>query len=120
MTLRGANGELVTIVNSRHSAYGYDQRLEAFGSEGMLYAKNMTPTTVEHYSAAHTEQREPYLNFFLELYAVSYRRELALFVEGVRTGQQLNPTFEDGRAALVLADAALKSARTGQSVKVSL
>lgn len=120
VTLRGSKGELVTIVNSRHSSYGYDQRLEAFGSEGMLYAKNMTPTTVEHYSATHTEQREPYLNFFLELYAVSYRRELALFVESVQTGKQLNPTFEDGRAALVLADAALKSAQTGQTVKVSL
>lgn len=120
VTLRGSKGELVTIVNSRHSSYGYDQRLEAFGSEGMLYAKNLTPTTVEHYSATHTEQREPYLNFFLELYATSYRRELALFVESIRTGEMLNPTFEDGRAALVLANAALQSARTGQTVKVSL
>lgn len=120
ITLRGSKGELVTIVNSRHSSYGYDQRLEAFGSEGMLLAKNVTPTTVEHYSAEHTEQREPYLNFFLELYANSYRRELALFVESIHTNTTLCPTFEDGRAALVLADAALQSARTGQSVKVSL
>ncbi len=120
ITLRGSKGELVTIVNSRHSSYGYDQRLEAFGSEGMLYAKNVAPTTVEHYSAEHTEQREPYLNFFLELYATSYRRELALFVESIHSGAALCPTYEDGRAALVLADAALQSARSGQSVKVSL
>lgn len=120
ITLRGSKGELVTIVNSRHSSYGYDQRLEAFGSEGMLLAKNMTPTTVEHYSADHTEQREAYLNFFLELYAQSYRRELAHFIESIQTNTTLCPTFEDGRAALVLADAALQSARTGQTVKVSL
>ncbi len=120
VTLRGSKGELVTIVNSRHASYGYDQRLEAFGSEGMLVAKNQTPTTVEHYSAEHTEQREPYLNFFLELYAASYRRELALFIESINTGVTLCPTFEDGRAALVLADAALQSARAGQAVKVSL
>lgn len=120
ITLRGANGELVTIVNSRHASYGYDQRLEAFGSDGMLLAKNVTPTTVEHYSAAHTEQRDPYLNFFLELYAASYRRELALFVQSIHEGTQLCPTYDDGRAALILADAALESARTGKAVKVSL
>lgn len=120
ITLRGSKGELVTIVNSRHSSYGYDQRLEAFGSGGMLLAKNQTPTTVEHYSAEHTEQREPYLNFFLELYAASYRRELALFVESIARDTVLCPTFEDGRAALVLADAALQSARTGRAVSVSL
>ncbi len=120
VTLRGSQGELVTIVNSRHSSYGYDQRLEAFGSEGMLLAKNVTPTTVEHYSAEHTEQREPYLNFFLELYAASYRRELEFFIEAVRTGDMQSPGFEDGRAALILANAANESARTGKSVKVSL
>ena len=43
ITLRGRNGELVTITNSRHSSYGYDQRLEAFGSEGMLNASNIGP-----------------------------------------------------------------------------
>ncbi len=120
ITMRGSRGELVTIVNSRHSSFGYDQRLEAFGSEGMLLAKNVSPTTVEHYSAEHTEQREPYLNFFLELYAASYRRELALFVESIHSGQALCPTYEDGRAALVLANAALQSARSGQTVKVAL
>lgn len=120
ISLRGSRGELVTIVNSRHAAYGYDQRLEAFGSEGMLLAKNVTPTTVEHYSAAHTEQRDPYLNFFLELYALSYRRELSLFVQGIHEDKQLCPSYEDGRAALILADAALESARSGRTVAVSL
>lgn len=120
VTMKGANNELVTIINSRRANYGYDQRLEAFGSEGMLIASNVTPTTVQHFNASHAEQRESYIDNFLELYAVSYRRELALFVEGVRTGKQLTPTFDDGRAALILADAAHESAHTGKSVKVDV
>ena len=52
INLRGRGGELITITNSRHSAYGHDQRLEAFGSEGLLTAGNMTPTTVRKFSAA--------------------------------------------------------------------
>jgi myo-inositol 2-dehydrogenase/D-chiro-inositol 1-dehydrogenase len=118
VTLRGDNNELITIVNSRHSSYGYDQRLEAFGSEGMLYAQNIAETTVAQYGKTAVEARKPYLEFFLDRYAVSYRRELALFLDGIRSGTQINPNFEDGRAALVLADAALESARTGKTIDV--
>ncbi|MEG1392199.1 MAG: Gfo/Idh/MocA family oxidoreductase, partial [Aurantimicrobium sp.] len=118
VTLRGENNELVNIINSRHSSYGYDQRLEAFGSDGMLYAQNVGPTTVQKYSAIESEARKPYLDFFLERYAVAYRRELAVFLDGIREGKTTNPTFEDGRAALVLADAAIESARTGKTVDV--
>ena len=118
VTLRGDNNELITIVNSRHSSYGYDQRLEAFGSEGMLYAQNIAETTVAKYGKTAVEARKPYLELFLDRYAVSYRRELGLFLDGIRSGHQINPNFEDGRAALVLADAALESARTGKTVDV--
>ncbi len=118
VTLRGDNNELINIINSRHSSYGYDQRLEAFGSDGMLYAQNVAETTVAKFGKAAVEARKPYLEFFLDRYAVSYRRELGLFLEGIRTGKQINPNFEDGRAALVLADAALESARTGKTVDV--
>lgn len=118
VTLRGANNELINIINSRHSSYGYDQRLEAFGSEGMLYAHNVGPNTVAKYSASEVEARVPYLDFFLERYSVAYRRELAVFLVDIRTNTTTNPTFEDGRAALVLADAAVESARTGKTVDV--
>jgi myo-inositol 2-dehydrogenase/D-chiro-inositol 1-dehydrogenase len=118
VTMRGRNGEIIVIVNSRHSAYGYDQRLEAFGDEGMLFADNLTNTSVKRYSGSSTEAAEPYIDNFLVRYAVSYRRELALFLEGIRTGNMVNPTFDDGRAALILADAATESARTGKTVSV--
>ena len=116
--MRGSNDELITIINSRHAAYGYDQRLEAFGTEGMLIASNMAKTTVRSYTKNHTEQRDPYMEFFLERYAISYRRELALFVESVQTGKQLNPSYKDGREALFLAEAALESAKTGKTINL--
>jgi myo-inositol 2-dehydrogenase/D-chiro-inositol 1-dehydrogenase len=92
--------------------------LEAFGDEGMLFADNLTNTSVKRYSGSSTEAAEHYIDNFLVRYAVSYRRELALFLEGIRTGNRVNPTFDDGRAALILADAATESARTGKTVSV--
>ena len=114
--LRSKDGKLVSVINSRHSSYGYDQRIEAFGSKGMLKIDNIADTTVRSYTSDHTEQRDPYMNFFLERYAASYRKELALFIESINTGKQLNPTYEDGCQALIIADAATESAKTGKVV----
>lgn len=118
VTLRGANNELINIINSRHASYGYDQRLEAFGSKGMLYAQNVGETTVQKYGGDVVEARSPYSEFFLERYAISYRRELDLLFSSIREGSLRNPSFEDGRAALILANAALESAQTGKVVDV--
>jgi myo-inositol 2-dehydrogenase/D-chiro-inositol 1-dehydrogenase len=118
VTLRGSRGELITITNSRHCAYGYDQRLEAFGSEGMLEAKNIAATTVRKYGASGTAEGEAFMPFFLERYAQAYKAELDAFAMAIRSGTPCSPSFEDGVAALVLADAALESARTGKTVKL--
>jgi myo-inositol 2-dehydrogenase/D-chiro-inositol 1-dehydrogenase len=118
VVMRGSNNELITIINSRHASFGYDQRIEAFGSLGMLTASNQLPTTVRAYSATQTEVADPYQNFFLERYATAYRQELADFVTGIQTGKLTNPSYEDGRQALILADAALESAKTGKSVSL--
>lgn len=120
VTLRGSRDELISITNSRHAAYGYDQRLEAFGSKGALLATNVSPTTVKLYNGQTVEGRNPYLEHFLERYSYSYSRELSLFVEGIKTGKNFNPTFEDGRAALILANAATESAKTGKAIRVNL
>ena len=120
VVLKGANNEIVTIINSRHSAYGYDQRIEVFGDKGMLQIKNLTDTTVELFSKDASSAGEPYMDFFLERYAAAYRNELSLFIQGIAEGKNLGSTYDDGRAALILADAAHESARTGKSVKVSL
>ncbi|WP_105567289.1 inositol 2-dehydrogenase [Microbacterium halophytorum] len=118
VTLRGASGELVTITNSRHSAYGYDQRIEAFGDAGMLQVGNVGPTVVRSYGASSVEAQGPYHNFFLERYSDAYRLELVAFAAAIRGDEQTNPGFEDGRAALILADAAARSAAEGVSVEI--
>jgi len=119
VVLAGAGGEQVTITNSRHSAYGYDQRLEAFGSDGMLSAENFRPTSVRSYSSSGTGQADAYEPFFLERYAAAYRAELEQFLACIREGTAASPGIDDGVAALELAEAAAESAATGRTVAVS-
>lgn len=120
VVMKGANNEIVTIINSRHAAFGYDQRAEVFGDKGMLQISNLTESTVKSFTKESTTAGEPFMDFFLERYATSYRNELKLFVEGIKEGKVLGSTYDDGRAALILADAAHESARSGKSVKVNL
>ena len=119
VVLRGARGTLCSITNSRRCAFGYDQRLEAFGELGMLAAANQLPTSVRFSGATRTEVAPPYHNFFLDRYTPAYRAEMDHFVTAIETGSVPSPGFSDGRAALVLADAANESLRTGTTVKVS-
>ncbi|MDR6989165.1 myo-inositol 2-dehydrogenase/D-chiro-inositol 1-dehydrogenase [Paenarthrobacter nitroguajacolicus] len=120
VTLRGSKDELITIFNSRHSAFGYDQRIEAFGSAGLLHVSNKNDNLVRHWGARSVEGIAPYQNFFLERYAEAYRLEVAEFLRAVRGLPYRNSGFEDGRAALILANAAEESARSGTSIAVDL
>jgi myo-inositol 2-dehydrogenase / D-chiro-inositol 1-dehydrogenase len=119
ITMRAKSGALCTIVNSRSCAYGYDQRLEAFGDLGALDAGNMTATTVRASNARETEAAGPVLNFFLERYMPAYKAEFAEFVSAITEGREPSVGFADGRAALVLAEAAIESVATGRAVRVS-
>ncbi len=120
VTLRGSNEEIVTIVNSRHASFGYDQRIEVFGSKGMIQTSNITNSTVKLSNNVETNSGEQFIVNFLDRYAISYRQELKLFLKGISEGKQYNSTYDDGRAALMLADAALESAKSGKSVKINL
>jgi len=120
VALRSASDQLVLISNSRHAAHGFDQRMEALGDKGMVKVDNVTDTEVRVYTSERVEAKEPYQNFFLERYLDSYRLELAEFVKLLRGEDAHCPTFDDGRMALVLADAATESAKSGQTVSVSL
>jgi myo-inositol 2-dehydrogenase/D-chiro-inositol 1-dehydrogenase len=120
ITLRSASGALVSITNSRHSAIGYDQRIEAFGALGSLQVSNALTSLVSLSTALAVESKPPYQDFFLERYAVAYAVELEEFIKLVRGEPSISPTFEDGRAALLLADAAQRSAVEGISVPVDL
>jgi myo-inositol 2-dehydrogenase/D-chiro-inositol 1-dehydrogenase len=118
VVLRGADGALCHITNSRRCAFGYDQRIEAFGELGMLTAENLRPTGVCFAGGDATEVADPYLNFYLDRYIPAYRAELHHFIKAVETGTQPEPGFADGRAALALADAAGESLRSGRVVRV--
>ena len=116
--LKTASGRMAHINNSRRASYGYDQRVEVHGSAGRLLAGNRTPTTVELADANAVAADKP-LHFFLERYADAYRIELNAFLDAVANGTKMPVGAEDGRQALVLADAALESLRTGRPVKVA-
>ncbi len=120
VTLVGAGGQSVTITNSRHCAAGYDQRLEATGPLGTLSVGNVTDTLVRSSNGTSGDSGAPFQVFFLERYSQAYAAELEAFLAAVRGGTMSNPGFEDGRAALVLADAAGVSAREGRTVRVDL
>ncbi len=116
--MRTASGKQCHINNCRQASYGYDQRLEVLGSSGMIANDNLRANTLRRSNATTTEAQEPLLNFFLERYADSYRLELDAFVQAVLERKPTPVNAEDGRRALVLADAAVESARSGKSVRV--
>jgi myo-inositol 2-dehydrogenase/D-chiro-inositol 1-dehydrogenase len=118
VVMRGADGELCHITNSRHSVSGYDQRLEAFGSGGMLSVGNQHPTSVRLSNATQTEAAPAYLNFILDRYTPAYRAELDHLITTMGQGGQPSPGFADGREALALADAAVESLQTGRRVQL--
>ena len=119
VTLRATSGAVATIINNRHCASGYDQRLEASGRGGALFAENVRATTVRLSNAEVTDAQEPYLDFFLERYADAYRIELSAFIEAVEADTPTPTTIDDAVEALRLAEAATKSARTGQPVRLA-
>jgi myo-inositol 2-dehydrogenase/D-chiro-inositol 1-dehydrogenase len=117
IVLKTASGKLAHINNSRRASYGYDQRLEVHGAKGRLLAGNRTATTVELATDANVSADKP-LHFFLERYADAYRAELAAFVDCVVNKKPLPVTAQDGRMAIVLAEAAVKSLKTGRPVRI--
>jgi myo-inositol 2-dehydrogenase/D-chiro-inositol 1-dehydrogenase len=118
ITLRFESGAIGTIDNSRKSAFGYDQRVEVFGSAGMAEAANVFPNSVT-LSDGKAVARDLPLNFFLERYAESYVRELAAFVACVRDGSEPPVTGRDGRVPVVMGRAARLSAEQNRPVKLS-
>ena len=115
VVLRMAGGALVHVNSSFRSVYGYDQRIEAFGEKGMLISGNHQPTSLERHSSEGT-RRDPLLYFFIDRYAESYRREIDAFVEAIEAGTTPAIGLEDGRRALMIAEAGVRSAKSGVPV----
>lgn len=115
VVLRTGSGRLCQISCSRRATYGYDQRIEVLGSQGMVRADNVRTTTVEIADQAGMHGDKP-PHFFIERYATAYLAELDHFAEAIQAGRPPSPSGEDGRRALALADAAVESLKTGRAV----
>jgi myo-inositol 2-dehydrogenase/D-chiro-inositol 1-dehydrogenase len=118
VNLRHADGALSVIDNSRQAVYGYDQRVEVFGSRGVAASRNW-PLHSAVTMGADGATSAPLQNFFLERYRQSYQREWRSFVAAVRTGSPTPVTGADGRAPLVVGMAALRSVQTGRAIAIS-
>ncbi len=108
ITLRFANGAIGTIDNSRQAVYGYDQRVEVFGSNGMIQAHNNTPDNDVYFNADGVQSAKP-LYFFLERYTESFIAEMKEFVRSIRENVPPPVTGIDGRIPVVMGMAAKKS-----------
>lgn len=116
--LKFENGAIGIIDNSRQAVYGYDQRVEVFGSKGCVVADNEASNTVRIYTADCTNiDKIPY--FFMERYIESYSTELEYFFECLRKNVDPKPDGEDGLQNVLVALAAQKSYEENRPVKIS-
>ncbi len=119
VTLKTASGRLAQINNSRRATYGYDQRIEVHGSDGMLQAANQ----LEHHvtqAGAGGFTTAPNRHFFLERYESAYLAEMSSFVDSLTSKAPPSPGIADGVAAQRLADAATQSLTSGKPVHLTV
>lgn len=112
------NGAIGTIDNSRQAVYGYDQRVEVFGAEGMVTVKNNTEDNHIYMNRTGVSTALP-LNFFMERYTESYLGEMQAFIQSLQNDTQPPVTGEDGLKAVQIGLAANKSLKEGRPVKLS-
>jgi len=107
----------VMIENSRRAVYGYDQRLEVFGSLGMIKVENPLKTTSELYDESGA-QLSRHLNFFMDRYLTSYLLEMESFIGALQKNQSMPITGDDGLKAMIIAEAANISVRECRPVRI--
>lgn len=112
------NGTIATIDNSRKATYGYDQRLEVFGSKGMANIANQRADSHVLYNAAGVHQ-PVLLDFFLERYEAAYQAEVAAFVGAILKNQPVPVDGHDALMATKIGMAAWRSVRENRPVALS-
>ena len=118
ITLFYRSGAIGTIDNSRQAVYGYDQRVEVFGSKGCVTAANKKPDTTEVSTSESVCTALP-LFFFLERYNDAYIAEMKAFVQAIREDKTPPVTGIDGRIPVVMGYAAKKSYDERRPVRLS-
>jgi len=117
--LKSKSGVLIHINNSRRAVYGYDQRVEVFGSQGMVISNNQTTNSVERFTNTSTSSKDLIHFFFIERYQQAYRDQFKSFIECMKMNITPKVTFEDGRKALIIANAAYESFENKQTVEIN-
>jgi len=116
--LNSKSGVQCIITNSRHCSFGYDQRVELFGSKGMLISGNKNLNETEVYTKTNTAQKKPLQHFFIERYKEAYNLQLNDLSKFIKKNTQPASVFEDGRRALIIAIAAKKSLISKKLIKL--
>jgi myo-inositol 2-dehydrogenase/D-chiro-inositol 1-dehydrogenase len=111
------NGALGFIENSRRAVYGYDQRVEVFGSGGMVDAANAKTNSVTISTAKEIKNDLPPF-FFIERYTEAYINEMKHFVDSLRNGVSPSVSGIDGLEPVYIAKACMISMKEKRSVKV--
>jgi len=117
VTLKFSNGAMGIIDNSRQAVYGYDQRVEVFGSKGCIEVKNDFPNSATLSTADGVVSEKPHY-FFLERYQASYVAELKAFVSAVLNDTPPPVTGLDGLQPVLIGAAALRSYKENRPVKI--
>jgi myo-inositol 2-dehydrogenase/D-chiro-inositol 1-dehydrogenase len=118
ITLVFRNGALGIIDNSRQAVYGYDQRVEVFGSGGMVKVDNNAPDTHDYYARDGVHSSLP-LNFFMDRYIEAYASEIREFCRVVVRDEPVSVGGEDGLLSVAIGLAAKKSLELHRPVKVA-
>ncbi|MDC6477911.1 Gfo/Idh/MocA family oxidoreductase [Candidatus Pelagibacter sp.] len=116
--LNSKSGVQCIITNSRHCSFGYDQRVELFGSKGMLISGNKNLNETEVYTKSNTAQKKPLQYFFIERYKEAYSLQLNDLSKFVKKNLKPLSSFEDGRRALIVANAASLSLKQKKQIKL--
>ena len=116
--LKKKKGVQCIITNSRHCSFGYDQRVELFGSKGMIISGNKKQNETEIFTKKNTSQKKPLLNFFVERYIDAYKLQLDELALYANKKKKPISSFEDGRRALIVANTALNSLKQKKQLKI--
>jgi len=117
--IKSEKGVICMINNSRHCSYGYDQRVEVFGSKGMVISGNRRDNASEKFLGSKTAAKRPLLNFFIDRYEKAYQLQLNDLVYLVQKRKSPRASFEEGRKAIIIANAAYKSLALNKVVKIN-
>lgn len=113
-----SNGAIAIIDNSREAVYGYDQRVEIFGSKGMLTVDNRHPVSLNYFGTDGALQAKPF-HFFMDRYSDSYRYELDAFLRAVLENSVIPVTATDAKQATKIALAAMQSVNEKRPISMT-